>query len=126
MENVEKMRQGIPLTDRDRQPWLERLRDLIAAWLEQRENAVLVCSALKKAYREELGMNHDAVRFVYLKAAYSLIEERLGNRLGHFMNPALIQSQFDLLEEPEEGTLAIEAGREPAEIVRTIRHALKV
>ncbi len=52
--NIAKMRQGIPLTDDDRAPWLETLRTLISNWIAARKNAVLACSALKRAYRDEL------------------------------------------------------------------------
>ncbi len=65
--NVEKMRNGIPLTDADREPWLESLRSLIAAWMAAGKSAVLACSALKQVYRDRL-MVGESVRVVYLKA----------------------------------------------------------
>src|SRR5258708_7372702 len=74
--NVEKMRNGIPLTDADRVPWLESLRELIAGWIATGENGVLACSALKKEYRDRLAIEGE-VRVVYLKAGRALLRQRL-------------------------------------------------
>ena len=120
--NVEKMKSGVPLTDADREPWLRELRDLITACLEKKTDAVLACSALKDNYRKHLLVNDD-VRLVYLKGDQDLIEDRLNRRRGHFMNPALLESQFAALEEPREGT-HVNAAPDPDEIVKTIRKRL--
>ena len=120
--NVEKMRGGIPLDDADRQPWLETLRDLIRNCLEREENAVLACSALKESYREFLLIDERVV-LIYLKADYDVIQNRLGQRRGHYMNPNLLASQFDTLEEPAAHT-HIDAGPSPEEIVKGIRRRL--
>jgi gluconokinase len=118
--NVEKMRAGVPLTDEDRWPWLESLRELIRR-LDAKEDAVLACSALKHAYRRFLRVN-DQVKFVYLHGDYALIANQLRNRKGHFMNPELLKSQFADLEEPRaaEGILTVELGRTPPELVEEI------
>ncbi len=123
--NIEKMRSGRPLTDEDRWPWLERLREQIARSLAAKENAVLACSALKRAYRERLRVNDD-VKFVFLRGDYVLIENQLRRRRGHFMNPALLKSQFADLEEPEpdEHVLTIKLGRTPEELVEEIKTKL--
>lgn len=123
--DVEKMRRGIALTDEARGPWLAQLRNLIGGWLEGGENVVLACSALKEGYRRRLQIN-DAVRFVYLKGAPAVIEERLEKRVGHFMNPVLVQSQFTALEEPVKEAVVIDIDRSPGEITREIRNALKI
>lgn len=120
--NVEKMRRGVPLTDADRRPWLEALRALVAACLARGERAVLACSALKEEYRERLHVD-GRVKFVYLKGDYSLIEERLRNRRGHFMRPQLLESQFDALEEPARA-LHVDVSAPPEEIVRRIEEGL--
>jgi gluconokinase len=119
--NVEKMRSGHPLTDEDRWPWLERLREQIEQTLAAGENAVLACSALKRKYRDCLRVNCD-VKFVFLHGDYALIEKQLRSRRSHFMNPALLQSQFVDLEEPQpdEGAFVIELGRSPREFVEEI------
>jgi len=123
--NIEKMRSGHPLTDNDRWPWLEQLRQQIERSLCARENAVLACSALKRAYRDRLDVS-DEIKFVFLRGDYALVQKQLRSRHGHFINAALLQSQFDDLEEPEsdENVLTIELGRTPEEIVNRIRGKL--
>jgi gluconokinase len=123
--NIEKMRSGIPLTDEDRWPWLDSLRGQISLSLAVKENAVLACSALKRAYRERLHVS-DGVKLVFLRGDYALIEKQIGRRRGHFMNPALLTSQFADLEEPgsDEKVLAIELGRTPEELVEEIKTKL--
>lgn len=123
-KNIEKMRRGEPLNDADRGPWLEAMRESIHAAIDRAENAVIACSALKEPYRKTLQVSEQVV-FVYLKATVPLIQERLKERTGHFMNPRLIQSQFDMLEEPQDA-LQIDAGSAPGEIVRIIRDRLFV
>jgi gluconokinase len=123
--NIEKMREGVPLTDEDRWPWLESLRKLIKHCLGAGENAVLACSALKEAYRRRLRVNAD-VKLVFLRGDYELIANQLRHRRRHFMNPALLQSQFADLEEPQpaKGVLMIELGRTPRELVKEIKTKL--
>ena len=120
--NVAKMRQGIALTDEDRWPWLEA----IAAWMDAQRAAgrrcVLTCSALKRVYRQQLAHGHDDVSFVYLKAEYDLVAQRMAARKDHYMPVALLQSQFDALEEPDssENPLTAAIEQAPAEIVEAI------
>lgn len=123
--NVEKMRSGHPLTDEDRWPWLGSLRKQIDQSLSAGENAVLACSALKRAYRDRLRVS-DKVKFVFLRGRYALVEKQLRSRHGHFMDPTLLQTQFDDLEEPQsdENALTIELGRPPGEIVEKIKAKL--
>ncbi|HKY05297.1 MAG TPA: gluconokinase [Blastocatellia bacterium] len=123
--NIEKMRRGVALTDQDREPWLKRLCRLIETLSEQGKNAVLACSALKDSYRKRLRCGA-AVEFVFLKGDYKLIEERLKNRQGHFMNPDLLRSQFDQLEEPAGESIIIDVKLSPGEITKRIRSALKI
>ena len=123
--NIEKMRSGQALTDDDRSPWLQRLRDEIERSFAARENAVLACSALKRKYRDVLRVSSE-VKFVFLRGYYALIENRLRQRRGHFMNPELLRSQFTDLEEPkaDEDVLTVELGRSPQEIVEEIKAKL--
>lgn len=123
--NLEKLRGGIPLTDDDRRPWLEALRAAVGQWLEAGESVVLACSALKKEYRRFLRLD-DAVLFVYLKGTYDLMSERLKKRGAHFMNPALLQSQFDAFEEPAGEAVVIDAKGSAGEVVQAIRNRLKI
>ena len=125
--NINKMRSGHPLTDEDRWPWLEALREQIERFLAVEEDAVLACSALKRKYREHLRVSPD-VKVIFLRGDFALIEKQLRGRRGHFMNPELLQSQFADLEEPEpdEDALTIELGRTPQAIVEEIKTKLRL
>ncbi len=122
--NVAKMHAGIPLTDEDRAPWLQALHKAIVAWLAAGENVVLACSALKAAYRDLLLVS-SGVKLVYLRGSTELIAARLASRHGHYMDPHLLRSQFETLEEPA-NALIIAADLTPPEIVDKIRSALAV
>ena len=121
-ENVRKMASGVPLTDEDRRPWLDRLHRLIAERSEQTENGVLACSALKQKYRKILCADND-VEVVYLKAQPDLIRSRLNLRRGHYMPPELIESQFRDLEEPQ-AALSVDAKCSAEQAVTFIRSML--
>ncbi len=123
--NVEKMRNGIPLTDADREPWLKALRELIAVWIDAGRNAVLACSALKRVYRDRLRISPE-VRLVYLRGTAELLRQRLHARHGHFMTERMLDSQLETLEEPEEseGAVVVDVDRSPAQIVEEIRAKL--
>ena len=124
-ENVAKMKRGAALTDADRWPWLDRLNDLLRDNDRQARSVVLACSALKQAYRDRLARDCAAVRFVFLDGDRELIRARLAARRGHYMNPALLDSQFAILEPPQDA-LRIDAAGSPAELVQQIRKALGV
>jgi gluconokinase len=123
--NIDKMRSGHPLTDEDRWPWLERLRQKIERSLSTGENAVLACSALKRAYRDRLCLSNET-KFVFLRGDYALVEKQLRSRHRHFMNAKLLRSQFADLEEPkpDEDVLTIELRRKPQELVEEIKAKL--
>jgi gluconokinase len=120
--NVEKMARGVALTDADREPWLRTMRDAIVRWLADRKNAVLACSALKRSYREKLGIGGE-VRLVFLKGTYELIASRLKDRHGHFATESILADQFAKLEEPEEA-IVVDVQPSPPEIVEQIRRRL--
>jgi len=123
--NVEKMRAGIPLTDEDRWPWLDRLNALLRAADARGESAILACSALKQRYRDRLEQGLRGVRWIYLKGDMQLIRSRLEQRRGHYMNPGLLQSQFDALEPPL-GALIIDVNDEPATLAQRVLLALGI
>lgn len=123
MRNREKMRRGISLDDNDRRPWLEAVRASIIESINGKENAVYACSALKQAYRKLLGTDTGEVEFVYLKGSPRIIAERLANRKGHFFDPALLQSQFNDLEEPC-NVLEVDVSPPPEAITDSIIEAL--
>ena len=122
--NVEKMSAGIPLNDDDRRPWLQALRRRVEQACQQGENIVLSCSALKHDYREYLEQHDpECVQYIHLIGSEELISRRLAERIGHFMNPNLLQSQFDALEVPQ-GTLQVDIAPAPEVIAAEIRHKL--
>ena len=122
--NVEKMRRGEPLTDDDRRPWLDALRAVIHTAVENAQNGIMACSALKRAYRTRLRVSEDVI-FVYLAAQPDLIQQRLEHRRGHFLNPSLLESQFGALETPQTA-LVLDASLPPAALVRQVRQALHI
>jgi gluconokinase len=96
--NKEKMHKGIPLTDEDRWPWLDR----IGAELAQGERTVVACSALRLAYRDRLrAAAGPKLRFVYLEATPEEMRARVAGRVGHYMPASLVDSQFAALEPPD-------------------------
>ena len=117
--NVEKMKNGIPLTDEDRKPWLRSIRAAIEQWNRDEPGHVLACSALKGRYREILGRDDPEVKFVYLQGSFDLISQRLKERKGHFFNPALLRSQFEALESPKDA-LVVDISKDPQEVVSAI------
>jgi len=106
------MHAGIPLTDADRQPWLEQVADWIDAQRARKRPGIITCSALKRAYRQVIIGDRPEVRLVYLRAGHDLIAQHLVGRQGHFMPASLLESQIDTLEEPDpdEDPLTIDVG----------------
>ncbi|MBV8113561.1 MAG: gluconokinase, partial [Silvibacterium sp.] len=119
--NRQKMHAGIPLTDEDRLPWLNRLHDVLIGWQKSGLSGVLACSALKQSYRDILEKNlpPGSYRFVLLDAPVAVLAARMHNRPGHFMNPDLLQSQLDTLELPADA-LRIDATQTPEAVAREI------
>ena len=125
--NIAKMSQGIPLTDEDRLPWLQSIRDAMQQWLAQGRNAVVACSALKRSYRDLLGIDSNAkdIKLVYLEGSYDQLLERLHSRKGHYMKEQMLASQLADLEEPE-NALTIDVSKSAEEIVSEIRRLLRL
>lgn len=125
--NIAKMSRGEHLTDRDRLPWLDRLRDLIEKTLETGGSLVLACSALRESYRQRLvpgeALFARRVRFLYLKITPELARVRMAARKDHFMPVALLADQFQVLEEPEHA-VTLDASRPEGEIVKDALVAL--
>lgn len=123
--NVAKMKAGIPLTDEDRWPWLRAIAERVDALRADGRSVAVACSALKRAYRKVLiGGRPDSV-LIYLRGAKQLIRDRMEARTGHFMPPALLDSQFATLEEPgpDENPIAIGIEGTPEETIRlAIQH----
>lgn len=122
--NVAKMSSGEPLTDDDRWPWLEGMHTQLKAVAIEGRSAVLACSALKRAYREKLHHGLAGVRWVYLRISRSAAKQRMADRRDHFMPPALIDSQFDTLEEPSDA-LVVDAEMVVEKVVDAIVETLE-
>lgn len=125
--NRAKMSAGIALSDEDRLPWLQRLHDVLLGWQERGESGILTCSALRQQYRDVLceGLLPERFRIVLLEGSRKVFEQRLGQRRGHFMNPALLASQLDTLELPQDA-LRVRVEQTPEEIAREILDRIAV
>jgi len=92
--NKKKMSSGTPLTDADREPWLQE----VSKTLQSHESIVVACSALKKSYRSTISAGAPSTKFVHLSGSQELIFARLSERSHHFMPIGLLDSQFETLE----------------------------
>ena len=124
--NVAKMAAGTPLTDADRWPWLHAIAAEIDAIRARGESASVACSALKRSYRAILTGGRPDMRLVYLSGTRAEIAGRLQVRTAHFMPPALLDSQFQTLEEPgpDEYPIVVGIAATPEAIVASIREKL--
>ena len=122
--NVDKMTAGIPLTDDDRWPWLEKVGQAIAA--ASATGIVVACSALRRSYRDTIRAAAPDAQFVHLDGSRDLLATRLGSREGHFMPATLLDSQLEALEPLGDGErgLVIGIDHSPEAIVRTLQREL--
>jgi gluconokinase len=107
-ENVEKMRQGVALTDTDREPWLHRLNAILRQSETRGESIVLACSALRENYREAIAREVSNVRWVFLDGDFDTIATRIRARsatTNHYMPESLLKSQFETLERPTDAII---------------------
>ena len=113
--NIDKMVQGLPLNDDDRQPWLERLHALIVEHLHENRSLIVACSALKLKYRQTLAGGRSDVKFVHLAGSFELIYGRMQQRSKHYMKAEMPYSQYADLELPQNAlTVSVD---QPVEIV---------
>jgi carbohydrate kinase (thermoresistant glucokinase family) len=124
--NVAKMSAGTPLSDTDRWPWLHAIAAVIDTWRAEGTNGIVTCSALKRAYRDILIGPRPDVRLVFLAGDKPLIAARMAARTGHFMPPALLDSQFAALEPPgpDESPLTIDIAAPPDAIAADLAHRI--
>jgi gluconokinase len=124
--NIAKMAAGHPLDDADRWPWLAA----IAAWIGEREragqNALVTCSALRRAYRDVLRRGHPSIWFVHLIVPRAVLAERMAHRRGHYMPASLLDSQLDTLEPlgSDEPGIVLQADHPVAELVDEVMNAI--
>lgn len=121
--NKEKMARGIPLDDTDRAPWLNAIRAAMDASIAARQPAVFTCSALKEKYRHILLDGLPGAALVYLNGDRTLLLNRLHGRTGHYMKPAMLDSQLATLEPPA-GALTLDISQPPGALVAEIRRRL--
>lgn len=122
--NKDKMAQGIPLSDFDRRPWL----DLVAEFLRDSQTGmVAACSALKHNYRDALRIGSPDLVFVELTGVREVITERQKDRKNHFMPPALMESQFEILEDlrDDERGFTIDVAGDADAVVTSILERLR-
>ncbi|MDH2998320.1 gluconate kinase [Pasteurellaceae bacterium LFhippo2] len=100
--NIIKMGSGNPLNDDDRKPWLERINDAAFSLEQKSEKGIIVCSALKKKYRDMIRVGNSDVKFIFLQGSFDLVLERMKKRKGHYMKTEMLKSQFDTLEVPQD------------------------
>jgi gluconokinase len=122
-EHKAKMHSGVPLTDEDRAPWLDRLNAELRARSGAGKPVFLACSALKQSHRDRLAAGLPWLRFVYMKGSFEVLSARLAARKGHFMPATLLRSQLETLEEPRDA-IVLEIEQTPEAMVAGFRAAL--
>lgn len=126
--NIQKMAGGSPLNDDDRAPWLARLNDAAYSLAHKNETGIIVCSALKRRYRDRLRDGNANLQFLFLDGEFDLILARMQARAGHFMPVGLLQSQFEALERPaddESDVLRIDISGSLGQVVENCLVALQ-
>ena len=122
--NIIKMSRGQALTDGDRFGWLQSLNNLAKKQLEK-NSCIIVCSALKKKYRELLSKDiQNNTKWIFLQGSYEEITDRINKRKNHFMNSEMLKSQFDILEEPKDA-IKININLKPKEIIALVKNQLE-
>ena len=118
--NIQKMASGQPLNDDDRKPWLERIRDAAYSLESKNEHGIIVCSALKKKYRDQIREGNENVTVLFLDGNMELILDRMRQRQGHFMKENMVKSQFETLERPdaEQQTVVVSIDSDIEDIVK--------
>lgn len=107
-KNIKKMKQGIPLDDLDRNPWLLKINSELVKISSSRKSVVIACSALKATHRAKLLQGIANYLIIYLKAESSLLRRRQSARKNHFFNSSLLSSQLAILEVPTESYIEID------------------
>ena len=114
--NREKMSRGDSLTEEDRRPWLEKIRETIDQYLAREAGMIVSCSALTRKSRQILGTDRQEVKLIYLSGSESILTDRMRGRENHFMPVSLLRSQLETLEEPGPGdALIISVDADPDE-----------
>jgi gluconokinase len=120
--SVASMRAGIPLTDGDRWPWLDRIGASLADVDRWPRGVVAACSALKRSYRDRIRAAAPGAVFAFLDGPASVIEARMAVRTDHYMPASLLASQLRTLERPaaDERDVMVVAIDQPASDIAAI------
>jgi|WetSurMetagenome_2_1015567.scaffolds.fasta_scaffold00092_23 gluconokinase len=122
-QNIAKMKNGMPLDDEDRRPWLTTLAEYISEW-NRGAGAVLACSALKEGYRQILSRDgQENVLFIHMEGERSIIRSRMKERDDHFFPEELLESQFRDMEIPG-NAITVKIDKEPEAICTEIMDKL--
>jgi gluconokinase len=116
--NIEKMKHGIPLTDADRLPWLEKIHAELVRSDAAGKNVILACSALKQSYRDQLSAGLK-LHIVYLRGSFDEMRRHIAHRHGHFAGESILAGQFADLQEPHDA-LVLDVSHTPAELASQI------
>ncbi len=121
-----QMASGIPLDDRQREPWVDALGCELRRMANLQRPCVLAFSGLRAAHRQRLRMCGAPLRFVFLRGEADLIAARIAARDGHFMPLQLLPSQFDALEVPlaEPDVLTVDIDGSPDLVLERVIAAL--
>jgi gluconokinase len=126
-ENIIKMAKGEPLDDHDRMPWLEQIRDAASGFETKNQVGVIVCSALKKSYRDLIRQGNSQIYFIHLQGDMTLILNRMQQRKGHFMKESMVKGQFNTLEDPkrEPGVMVVNIDGSQDEVIASALAMIK-
>ncbi len=122
--NIDKMRLGHALTDDDRISWLEAIRSQMQREQSRNLSAIFTCSALKRAYRDQLRAVGPQVKLISLELDETALRDRLAQRTGHFFNPSLLASQLQTWEDASDADLRVDASLPVEEVVDQIMRAM--
>jgi gluconokinase len=109
--NINKMEAGLPLTDADRLPWLDRIATILGSNADANRTVIVGCSALKRSYRDRLRTGDPKLKLVLLNAPLAVLQDRVSARTGHYMPANLVRDQCQQLElpAPDEDALILDA-----------------
>ena len=124
--NRKKMSRGDSLTEEDRRPWLEKIRETIDQYMAREAGMIVSCSALTRKSRQILGTDRQEVKLIYLSGPESILTDRMRGREHHFMPVSLLRSQLETLGEPGPGdALIISVDADPDDLIREILSGLR-
>ena len=123
-ENISKMKNGSPLSDDDREPWLLKLNSALIKRTKTDNTIVLACSALKKSYRNILLKNIKSYLVIYLYADFKIIMHRLADRKNHFFTSSLLNSQIAILEPPKKKFITQEVNKASKYIIQELLYKI--